>query len=224
MSHTPPNLITMNAILLGVSDLFDAQILKNEVLSGSLKSAVLLTPKLETLVECRALYERWYSEKNGVLLDLTLYQDALYIRTISKPISQATGKKDVIDADTIKKLTSGFRAFMLTMVREWKKANEDLTKQKNSNWAVQMVAAAYDFKSQGYELDDSQSAFRGSVLDKTVVAMTPKGDTRAVRRATWEVRPTNSAEIVDLDVTLSLKGLSKAQLQKVIDTLTKLEV
>lgn len=185
------------------------------------KADVILAPTDEALKNCRDTYQRWYTNRDekGFGINFEVHDKHLYIRAFNGVPAQSTKKRNVTDA-TPEQMASAFRAFLKNVIKEMDKSQEANEKQKKASWSLTQIANHYETKNS-----DRNHPF--TRISKTVsgvsVTLNTNETGKPLKKIVHNMLPSDVNEnSVSGEITLSMKNMTPAQLQQVLDKLSEI--
>lgn len=185
------------------------------------KADVILAPTDEALKNCRDTYQRWYTNRNekGLGINLEVHDKHLYIRAFNTATAQSTKKRNVTDA-TPEQMASAFRAFLKNVIKEMDKSQEANEKQKKASWSLTQIANHYEAKNSDRNHPFTRSS---KTLSGVSVTLNTNETGQPLKKIVYNMLPSDTNEnLVSGEITLSMKSMTPAQLQQVLDKISEI--
>lgn len=197
----------------GIDDLFSVELKLSKDLgnvSSVIEAHAFLKPKFEHKdmgEEIKAVFDGWY--KDGyVTLKLTMHNGigglSLFIRGVRFNINQSVKRKDAHgeNGDAISK---DVRAFVRSMIREWRKEAERRNDAKGRAWAANTIKSAID----AYPCERKRIEEYGENVTANIVSS-------HLSRLSVDIKRSKETEQVNLDLSLSLKNIDNDKLKAIM--------
>lgn len=189
--------------LAEVSDIFSYALCAQTQRSGLLTIAVDFVPIFDERSIANGVkdvFDDWYTNDNrNFMVEFTIYDQHVFIRTISPPIGQTTGKRDLkynFEDGFGKKL----RSFLIAARKNWENRADTISKEKKIRWAIDPF---------GFDADDTDIARSDN---HTVLVSSNDRDIRLEAIA----KPiSGDDENVILEMKLSFRHIDKDRIEKI---------
>lgn len=185
------------------------------------KADVILAPTDEALKHCSNTYQRWYTnrEEKGLGINIEIHEKHLYLRAFNTVAAQSTKKRNVTDA-TNEQMASAFRAFLKNIFKEMEKSQAANEKQKKASWSLDQIANHYEAKNSDR---DHPFTRYSKTLSGVSVTLNTNETEQPLKKVIYNMLPSEINEnSVSGEITLSMKNMTRAQLQQVLDKISEI--
>jgi predicted phage tail protein len=189
--------------------------------ASAFQADVVLAPTEEALKNCGSTYQRWYTNRDekGLNINLKLYGNHFYIRAFNTPVVQSTKKRNVTDA-TPEQMAAAFRAFLKNIFKEMEKSQAATEKQKKASWSLTQIANHYEAKNSDRNHPFTRSS---KTLSGVSVTLNTNETGQPLKKIVYNMLPSDMNEnLVSGEITLSMKSMTPAQLQQVLDKISEI--
>jgi hypothetical protein len=189
--------------LADVSDIFSYALCEQSQRNGILIVAVDFVPIFDEQSIANGVedvFNDWYTNDNrNFMVEFTIYDQHVFIRTISPPIGQTTGKRDLkynFEDGFGKKL----RSFLIAARKNWENRADTISKEKKIRWAIDPF---------GFDADDTD------ITRSDNHAVLVSSNDRDIRLEAIAKPISGDDENVMLEMKLSFRHIDKARIEKI---------
>lgn len=185
------------------------------------KADVILAPTDEALKNCRDTYQRWYTNRDekGFGINFEIHEEEFYLRVFNGVPAQSTKKRNVTDA-TPDQMVAAFRSFLKNIFKEMEKSQEAFEKQKKASWSLDQIANHYEAKNSDR---DHPFTRYSKTLSGVSVTLNTNETEQPLKKVIYNMLPSEINEnSVSGEITLSMKNMTRAQLQQVLDKISEI--
>jgi hypothetical protein len=197
----------------GIEDLFSVEVnISKEPsdLRSLVEAHAFLRPNFEHKdmgEEIKSVFDKWY--ENGYLtLCLTMHNGltgmSLFIRGVRFHIDQSVKKKDA-HGENGDVLSKDLRAFVRSIIREWKKEAERRNDAKGRSWATETIRDAMS----AYPAERKRIEEFGENISANM-------SSSHISKISVDVKKSKDIDQVNLDLSLSLKNIDNDKLKAIM--------
>jgi len=209
-TNTDVNMKTeLNKAISGIEDLFSVELnISKEPsdLRSFIEGHAFLRPK-DMGEEIKSVFDQWYSV-GYITLALTMHNGiggmSLFIRGVRFNINQSVKKKDA-HGENGDALSKDLRAFVRSIIREWKKEAERRNDANGRSWATEIIRDAMS----AYPAERKRIEEFGENISANM-------SSSHIYKISVDVKKSNEIDQVNLDLSLSLKNIDNDKLKAIM--------
>ncbi len=209
-TNTDVNMKTeLNKAISGIEDLFSVELnISKEPsdLRSFIEGHAFLRPK-DMGEEIKSVFDQWYSV-GYITLALTMHNGiggmSLFIRGVRFNINQSVKKKDA-HGENGDALSKDLRAFVRSIIREWKKEAERRNDANGRSWATEIIRDAMS----AYPAERKRIEEFGENISANM-------SSSHIYKISVDVKNSNEIDQVNLDLSLSLKNIDNDKLKAIM--------
>lgn len=189
--------------LAEVSDIFSYALCAQSQRSEILTIAVDFVPIFDEQSIANGVedvFNDWYTnECRNFMVELTIYDQHVFIRTISPPIGQTTCKRD-LEYNFNDGFGKKLRSFLIAARKNWENRADTIRKEKKISWAIDYF---------GFDADDAD------VTRAAHHAVLISSNDRDIRMDAIAKPISGDDENVMLEIKLNFRHIDKARIEKI---------
>lgn len=203
----------LTKVISGIEDLFSVEVnISKEPtdLRSFIEAHAFLRPNFEhkdMSEEIKLVFDEWY--RHGyITLTLTMHNGAggmsLFSRGVRFNINQSVKKKDA-HGENGDALSKDLRAFVRSIIREWKKEAERRNDANGRSWATEIIRDAMS----AYPAERKRIEEFGENISANM-------SSSHIYKISVDVKNSNEIDQVNLDLSLSLKNIDNDKLKAIM--------